>query len=280
MKLNKIAEEIRDIVREKQESVDLTFIEEDHVYYMNGRNDYPSVSKVIKNFYKEFPVEEASYNKAGGDLIRQQELIEQWAAAGTYSTNLGSRVHYMLEKKIIEIYGNYKDVRQPIFECDLEQLIKSDNMIIAGNRYLDLMIDRGAYLIDTEMVLGDPDLGYTGQPDKIWVIENREKNDFGFVITDWKTNKPKSFQETKYTGRMFEPFQSYPDNALGHYYLQLPLYGKLFLKMLQGSKYENVKLYGCVIAHLREDQQFEEFRVPRDIISKVLDMDIKKYLKT
>lgn len=280
MKLNEIAKEIRDIISEKQKDLGLSFEEDRHIYTMNGSTDWPSVSKVLKKFYTEFPTEQAAYNKAGGDIERQQELIEEWAAAGVYSTNLGSRVHYVLEKRIIELYENYKEVRKPIFECDLEQLMKSDNMIIAGTRYLDLMKNRGAYLLDTEIVLGDPDLSYTGQPDKVWIIENKEKTEFGFVITDWKTNKSKNFKETSYTKRMLEPFQDYPDNALGHYYVQLPLYGKLLLKMLEGTKYENVKLYGCIISHLREDQQFEEFRVPKEIISKVLSMDIKKYLKS
>ena len=48
--------------------------------------------------------------------------------------------------------------------------------------------------------------------------------------------------------------------------------------MLEGSKYENLKLYGCIIVHLRDDTQFEEFRAPKEIISTVLDMDMKKYL--
>ena len=280
MKLNEIAKEIRGVILERQKELGLSFEEDRHIYTMNQTSDWPSVSKVLKKFYTEFPTEEAAYNKAGGNVQKQQELMDEWAAAGVYSTNLGSRVHYVLEKRIIELYENYKDVRKPIFDCDLEQLMKSDNMIIAGTRYLDLMKTRGAYLLDTEIVLGDPDLGYTGQPDKVWIIENKEKNDFGFVITDWKTNKSKNFKETSYTKRMLDPFQDYPDNALGHYYVQLPLYGKLLLKMLEGSKYENIKLYGCIISHLREDQQFEEFRVPKEIISKVLSMDIKKYINS
>ena len=35
----------------------------------------------------------------------KQQLIEEWAAAGDYSTNMGSRVHFMLEKKLIEQYS-------------------------------------------------------------------------------------------------------------------------------------------------------------------------------
>lgn len=280
MKLNEIAQEIRELVTKRQQELGLTFEEDKHVYTMNGKKDYPSVSKVLKSFYRPFPTEEAAYNKAGGDPEKQQQLIEEWAAAGDYSTNLGSRVHFVLEKILIEKYGNYKEVRQPVFDCDLTQLMKSDNMISAGRRYLDLMESRKVVLLDTEMILGDPELGYVGQPDKVWLTVNKTGDEFGILITDWKTNKPKNFQETNYTERMYKPFEKYPNNALGHYYLQLPLYGKLLIKMLQGTKYENIKLYGCIISHLKDDTFYDEYRVPKDIIDTVLDMDVKKYLIT
>ena len=278
MKLSNIAQEIRELIKVRQESLGLTFEEDKHIYTMNGRKDYPSVSKVLKKFYKAFPTEEAAYNKAGGDPQKQQQLIEEWAAAGDYSTNLGSRVHYMLEKTLIEKNGDYKEVRQPVFDCDLTQLMKSDNMILAGKRYLELMESRKVELLDTEMILGDPELGYTGQPDKVWLTYNKTGDDFGLLITDWKTNKPKNFEETRFTERMYAPFESYPNNALGHYFLQLPLYGKLLIQMLKGTKYENIKLYGCIISHLKEDTFFDEYRVPKEVIDTVLEMDMKKYL--
>jgi hypothetical protein len=278
MKLNEVAQEIRDLIRVRQEELGLTFEENEHVYTMNGKKDYPSVSKVLKKFYTEFPTEEAAYNKAGGDPQKQQELIEQWAAAGDYSTNMGSRVHFILEKNVIERNGNYKEVRSPIFDCDLTQIMKGDNMISAGNKYIKLMEERGAILLDTEMILGDPELGYTGQPDKVWLIMNKTKTDYGLVISDWKTNKPKNFLETRYTNRMKEPFGKFPDTALGHYYLQLPFYGKLLLQMLKGTKYSNLKLYGCVIAHLKDDSQYDEYKVPQDVIDIIMDMNMKEYL--
>jgi hypothetical protein len=277
--LKSVASEIREIVSERQKSLGLVFEEDKHVYTMNGKKDYPSVSKVLKSFYREFPLEEAALKKAGGNPQEAERLKEEWAAAGTYSTNLGSRVHYILEKTLIENNGNYKEVRQPIFDCDLTQLMKSDNMIFAGKRYLELMESRNVELLDTEMVLGDPELGYVGQPDKVWLTMNKSGNEFGLLITDWKTNKKKNFQETSYTDRMYEPFEKYPNTALGHYYLQLPLYGKLLLKMLEGTKYENIKLYGCIISHLQEDTFFEEYRVPKEVIDTVLEMDVKKYIK-
>ena len=277
--LKEIALEIRTIISEKQEKLGLTFEEEKHLYTMNGRSDWPSVSKVLKKFYKAFPTEEAAYYKAGGDPYKQQALIEEWEAAGLYSTNLGSRVHYELEKFLIEKNGGYKEIRTPIFECDLTQLMKSDAMIMAGKRYLELMEKRNVVLLDTEMVLGDPELGYTGQPDKVWLTYNIKGDGFGLLITDYKTNKPKNFKETSYTERMYKPFNKYPNIALGHYYLQLPFYGKLLLKMLEGTKYENIKLYGCIISHLKEDTFFDEYRVPQDVIDLILEMDMKEYLK-
>jgi hypothetical protein len=281
--LNEVAKEIRGLLDKRREELDLTFVEDTHTYYMKDetgvvRNDYPSVSKVMKYFYEEFDTEGISLKKAKGDPEVQQQLLDEWKAAGDYSTNMGSRVHYMLEKKTIEMFGNYKEVRQPIFECDFTQILKGDSMISAGSTYLDLMVERGAVLLDTEIVLGDPELKYTGQPDKVWLIMNKEQTEFGLVITDWKSNKPKNFEESFFTKRMYEPFDKLPNNALGHYFTQLPFYGKLLIKMLKGTKYENIKLYGCVVVLVKEDGRYEEFRVPKEVQETILDMDMGKYL--
>ena len=283
MELNEVAKEIRDLLEKRREDLELTFVEDTHTYYMkdvNGemKSDFPSVSKVIKYFYEEFDSEGISLKKAKGDPEVQQQLLDEWKAAGDYATNMGSRVHYLLEKKVIDMFGDYKEVRQPIFECDFTQILKGDSMVSAGTNYLNLMIERGAVLLDTEIVLGDPELGYTGQPDKVWLIMNKEQTEFGLVITDWKSNKPKNFEESHFTTRMKYPFQKHPNNALVHYFTQLPFYGKLLLKMLQGTKYENMKLFGCIIVLVKETGEYEEFRVPKDVITTILDMDMKKYL--
>jgi len=284
MNLKKIATEIREILEDKRKNLELTFIEEDHKYFMKNKDgeiksDFPSVSKVMKLFYDEFPTEEAAEKKSKGDPVLKQKLIEEWAAAGTYSTNMGSRVHYFLEQNTINLFGDYKEVRQPIFDCDFTQILKGDSMISAGKNYLKLMIERGAELLDTEIVLGDPDLGYTGQPDKVWLIPNKDGDEFGLVITDWKTNKKKNFEENQFTKRMKFPFNDLPNNALGHYHIQLPLYGKLILKMLEGTKYEKIRIYGGIVVLLKDDGDYEEFRIPKQTLTTVLEMDICKFLK-
>jgi hypothetical protein len=284
MNLQEISSEIKDILEKRRQELELKFIEEEHLYFMKDmdgevKTNFPSVSKIIKKFHKWFDSEGMSLKMSNGDPEGAAQLREQWKQSGIMSTNMGSRVHFELETDTIKRYGNYKDVRQPIFEINEEQKIKSDNMILAGKKFLDVMEERGAILLDTEIVLGDPEEEYTGQPDKVWLMLNKNKDGFGFVITDWKTNQPKNFKVQHYTGRMFSPFQEYHDTALSHYYIQLPLYGRLLLKMLKNTKYENTKLLGSVVVLLKDDGLFEEYRVPPQIQQTIFNLDLKKYIK-
>ena len=282
MDLKKIAKEIREIISKKQKELQLTFEEESHKYTMldkdgNLRSDFPSVSKVMKLFYDEFPTEQAAFNKAGGDPDEAERWINEWAELGRKSTNLGSRCHYLLEEHTLKEFGIEKEVRQPIFDCDAEQIIKSDSMIIAGKNYIKLLKERGCELIDTEMVLGHPDLEYTGQPDKVWLVVGTNGN-VGILISDWKSNRPKNFVVTRYTKQMKKPFEDLPDNALGHYNTQLPFYGKLLLKMLEGTKYENIQLLGCIVVLITDEREYHEYRVSKKTINTILEMDMKQYL--
>lgn len=189
-KLIEIAKDIRSVITKKQEELELSFIEDTHTYYMrdlNGviRTDYPSVSTVIKQFYKEFPDLEKSYDMCNGDIIEQDKLLTQWRGTADYANGKGSRTHFLLETDLLKLYGSYKSVREPIFNCDADQIRDSNAMIDAGHKFIQLMHRRGAVLLDTEMVLGSPELGYTGQPDKVWIMFN-EEGKLGLICTDWK----------------------------------------------------------------------------------------------
>ncbi len=281
--LEEISLEIKELLDKRRKELELTFVEEKHIYFMkdldgNVKSNFPSVSKIIKKFHKPFDAEGMALRMSNGDPESARLLQEQWKKAGSDSTNMGSRVHFELETELINRYDNYKEVRQPIYEIDEEQQRKSDNMIWAGKRFLDLMHDRGAVLLDTEIVLGDPMLQYTGQPDKVWLMMNKDKTDWGFVITDWKSNQPKNFEIKHYTGKMYNPFGNIPDNALGHYYLQLPLYGRLLNKMLEGTDYEKKKLLGSVVVLLKDDQTYTEYKVPPEVQNDVYKLDLSRYI--
>jgi len=281
--LKEFAAEINEIMEARRKDSQLSFVEDKHIYYMKNKagkvtSKWPSVSKIVKQFNQPFDSHGLSLRLAKGDPIKQKKLLAEWKQAGVESVNLGSRVHYELEKMIVAEYGDYKKVRQPIFNITEEQRIRSDKMISAGGDFMAKMHERGAILLDTEMVLGDAELGYTGQPDNIWLMLNKPKTDFGIIVTDHKSNKPKNFKAMPYHGKMYPPFQDYPDFALGHYYTQLPLYGRLILKMLSESKFSDKKFLGGVIALMKDNATYEEFKVPQYITQTILKMDLTKYV--
>ena len=276
-------DEINTLLKQKRKELQLTFVEEKHIYFMKDvdgklKSNFPSVSKLIHKFHKPFDSDATAERMSKGDPLVKEQLLKEWKESGSYSTNMGSRVHYHLETDLITRNGNYKEVRQPIFTCDEKQIKTSDNMIIAGKKFLDIMEERGAVLLDTEMVLGHPELQYTGQPDKVWLIENKDKTDIGLVVTDWKSNQPKNFVKQWYTGKMYPPFQNFNDTALEHYYVQLPFYARLLIKMLEGTKYNDLKLLGCLIILLKDDGTYQEYRVPPEINQTVLNLNLKPYI--
>jgi hypothetical protein len=281
--LLEFADEIKEAIQRRREELALSFVENKHIYYMRDLNGnitskFKSVSKIVSQFHPRFDSEGLSLKIAQGDREKQKELLAEWKQAGVESVNLGSRVHYELEKMIIEEYGNYKEVRQPVFTIDEDQKRRSDNMIKAGRDFLNKMHERGAVLLDTEMVLGDPELGYVGQPDDSWLMLNKTRTDFGIVVTDHKSNKPKNFVAMPYHGNMYPPFQNYKDFALSHYYTQIPLYGRLIMKMLSETKFADKKFLGGVIALMKDDATYEEFKVPQEMVNIIFTMDLKKYV--
>jgi len=276
-KLNYISKDIRDVISKRQNELELSFIEDTHTYYIKNIDNkvvsnFPSVSTVIEQFYNKFPTLDKSYELSNMNLIAQDKLLDKWSYTGDYANNKGSRVHYLLEMELLSQYGSYKEVRKPIFECNDDQIRDGDLMVSAGIEFIKLMHKRGAVLIDTEMVLGSSKLGYTGQPDKVWLILDKLGN-LGFIITDWKTNKSKNFEVHSYTKPMLSPFQGYMDTSLAHYMIQLPLYARLLIDMFKGTKFESIKFFGSVIVHLNDDGSYKEIRVDKKISDIVLSMD-------
>ena len=89
----------------------------------------------------------------------------------------------------------------------------------------------------------------------------------------------KNFEIKHYTGKMFNPFGNIPDNALGHYYVQLPLYGRLLNKMLEGTKFEPQKVLGSVVVLLKDDKTYVEYKVPPEVHYNVYKLDLSKHIK-
>ena len=49
--------------------------------------------------------------------------------------------------------------------------------------------------------------------------------------------------------------------------------------MLKGSKYENIPLLGGIVVLLKKDATFEEYRIPKEVLTIVDKMNVSLYLK-
>ena len=117
--LKEKAKQINELLQEKRGDLGLTFEEEGHKYTMKDldgiiKDNFPSVSSVLKHFYAQFPTEKKAASMAKGDVMEKNRLLKEWKIAGNKAANLGSRTHFYLEQSLVGQYNNYKELRQPI----------------------------------------------------------------------------------------------------------------------------------------------------------------------
>ena len=77
MDLKELAIEIREALKERRNNIGLSFVENKHIYYMRDINGnfttkFPSVSKIIKNFYKPLMLRNIA-RMSKGDLEEQKD---------------------------------------------------------------------------------------------------------------------------------------------------------------------------------------------------------------
>ena len=260
--MKEIANEIRIALDEHRASVGLTFTEEGHRYTLPGLDKIVSVSGIVHKYHEPFDRDEVALRVAKGDETRMMELIAEWEEKGRVARLTGNYVHYHLEQFLVEKFELDKEVREPILDgLDDTIITKGDKMIIAGKLQIDKMIERGAYLIDTEVVMGSVEAGYVGQCDCAWVGKDPEGN-VKLCMTDWKTNKPSKFSDSYFDKPMYYPFNMMNDNAVGKYSLQLSLYERLMLDMLKNS-HPDLSFSNSIIVSLRQKPvgTYKEFRV-------------------
>lgn len=252
----------------------ITFTEETHAYTMKDkfgryRSDWKSVTKIIKDFYDPFDSDNIAEKVSKGKPEKKIALLNEWKNIANIAANVGSRTHYFLEKECCELFNLKKELRTPIFECNERDTRRSDNMIVGGTAFLKKMKERGAIPLNTELILGSPDLGFLGQSDNVWIVENKKKNDFGFIITDYKTNNPEKFKPNKFTKQMKYPFFFLEDTELGKYSVQLALYSRLLRSMLKESNFSRKKIYGAIIVSLTDEGEYKEYRVDENVFRAV-----------
>lgn len=254
--LLEIADDIRNELEKERVNRQLSFVEETHKYGIYDPinesiiHDMPSVSTLLKNWYTPFDAESKALSKSKGDEEEAKKLIESWQKMGTDASSMGSYAHYKLEQYVWNLYDIDIETRKPFYDMDDEGMSLAQEMLNNGINLIHKIISNGFVPLDTECVMGSIDLGYFGQCDNLWLGYHKGK--LVFLMTDYKTNKSKNFEEAFYNKPMLPPFEKMLDTDLNKYCVQQPLYAQLFTDMLKNTKYKDIPFVGFRILHLRD----------------------------
>jgi hypothetical protein len=266
-----LAEDIRKTLQDVRNERQLSFVEKTHKYSIYDPisekviDHLPSVSTLLKNFSEPFNSFEVSIRMMDGDKQKAEELRNEWQQMGKDASSIGSYAHYKLEQYVWNLYDIPIETRKPYYNLNDEELLLAQDMLKNGVNMIHQIISKGFVPLDTETVMGSINLGYFGQCDNLWL--GIHKNQLSFLMTDYKTNKTKNFEEQPYNGQMYEPFQSLKDTALSKYYIQQPLYAQLLKDMLKDTPYKDIPFVGFRIIHLRDGGKM--YKIPLWVYEEV-----------
>ena len=209
----------------------ITFVEKNHSYLIDGKpSGSPSVTKILKQFKKEFDKETAATRVAKRMRVSVKQVLADWELNNLYSTTLGSMIHKYIENyycnKRVEFEGSFSGLG-----FDEKKQI-SENLPKLINYFQNFYNDYNHLIcVKNEIVLGDiEDTRVCGMSDLLCYNTQTDK----LEILDFKTNK--KMEKTSPYGSLFYPFDDMSEGEINEYTIQLNTY-KYFVE-----KYTNIKI--------------------------------------
>ena len=228
----------------------IKFEEKGHIYTINGKRGYTSVTTWIKQFFKKFDADKiinnmmksANWNTSKYYGMSPEEIKLLWNNNGDNAAKLGTDMH-----KMFEDYYNGINVNGSGIEFEYFQNFIKDNGELLPFR--------------SEWLIYDEDLKLSGSVDMLFMNE-----DGTLSIYDWK--RCKSLEKfVSYNQFALEPISHIPDTNFWHYSIQLNTY-KLIIERKYGYKVKDMYLI-CIHPELDTNYQKHE----------VLSMDMSVLIK-
>ena len=228
----------------------IRFEEKGHIYTINGKKGYTSVTTWIKQFFKKFDADKiinnmmksANWNTSKYYGMSKEEIKLLWNNNGDNAAKLGTDMH-----KMFEDYYNGIIVNGTGIEFEYFQNFIKDNANLIPFR--------------SEWLIYDEDLKLSGSVDMLFMNE-----DGTLSIYDWK--RCKSLEKfVSYNQFALEPIPNIPDTNFWHYSIQLNTY-KLIIERKYGYTVKDMYLI-CIHPELDTNYQKHE----------VLPMDMSALIK-
>lgn len=205
----------------------IQFKEKEHEYMVKGKVLTPTSNKV-GDYYRKFPVEQASKNYAKKHGLKQKDVIAMWNKKRDDACDLGTEVHYFGEQYML------RNKNYPIKDDD--PLRKRKEQVI---KFWDNLPDHYS-CIAIEQRMFNEKYDYAGTTDFLLFDERNSS----IVVGDYKTNG--DLFKT-YGNFMEPPFEYLEDMPFNHYQLQLSLYQILLEEI-------GLPVSNRVVVWLKEDE--------------------------
>jgi ATP-dependent exoDNAse (exonuclease V) beta subunit len=196
-----------EIVNAHPKDKNITFVEDTHTYYVDGKT-LTSVTTLIHHHFPSFDADKVidkmmsnqeKFNKGPYKGMTKEEIKEQWERKRVDSANKGTFMH-----KEIENYIN-----------DMPFLVDTPETDYFLNFWKDFV--EGQFRpYRTEWIIYSKD-GIAGSIDCVLVNDKGE-----FVLLDWKRSK--EIKMRNYFEKGFAPFEKWDNCNYNHYTLQLNIY--------------------------------------------------------
>jgi len=222
---------------------DLSFIEDTHTYYLQGKPLKGSVSSLLKDFYEPFPQEDAVAKTMARTGRSKEDILQEWKENNDESKDRGHRVHLFGE--------NYAVNKILVPSCPQEKAMK---------KFWD-ELPEWIIPVGMEVRMYHKLYSFPGTTDLVLYDTRRQ----GYIIADYKTNKDlfKNYKQKK----MLEPFSHLLDCPYSHYKIQLSLY-QIMLEQL------GIKVIERKIIYLNFEGEYVMYN------TEDLTLILNKYLKT
>ena len=213
----------------------LTFIEEGHKYFLNGKQ-MTCVSDVTHLFQEHFDsktkaveTSQRNWDKPESKYYRMtpEEILESWKRISDEACTTGTFRHEFGESCFYYMIGQYDRILP-----DYKDRLTEDGGFIGYDPKEEAVIrfyeDIPECIIPVmaETKVYDEDLGYSGTFDILFYydaeLDGKNDSKSGLIIMDWKTNRDlyKNFKGKT----LLQPFEELLDMPLSLYKLQLSLY--------------------------------------------------------
>lgn len=196
----------------------ITFYEENHIYNVDGREDFVSCTTFIHQFFEEFDADAVirrmmsntskwSTSKYYG--MTSDEIKEQWSSKGELASHNGTLMHACIEYFFNDCIDK--------FPYDIPSEYIRD-----FPRFLEKVVHPKGYIpFRTEWCVFDEDHELAGSIDMTFQVNANDSNTL--VIYDWKRSC-KLNEKTNRFRNMLKPLNHLPDTNYWHYAMQLNIY--------------------------------------------------------